>query len=287
MRGTLVRHASEIGSWEMAVAPPPSTLRPFVREYVGWYENLLVPLRRRELPTDESPLIFTFDAPVRLFDVSNPSRYSDIGSFVAGAYDTCQIVGSAGRSGGVQVNFTLLGIRLLVGRPLEEMKNRAVAIEDVFGRSSAHLTEQLYDAPTWDARFALLDRALTNRLKPVADVPAGVLCTWHRLISSGGQTSIKSIVEEVGWSQKHLIAQFRHQIGLSPKVFARILRFGQVVRAIKDGHTGHLADLALDHGYYDQAHLTRDVRDFAGATPGELVASLLPDRGGFVTETAR
>jgi AraC-like DNA-binding protein len=276
-----------MGSWEMAVARPAPALRPYVREYVGGYEHLTAPLRRRELPTDESPLIFTFDARVRLFDTANGSTYSDLTSFIAGAYDTCQVVESATRSSGVQVNFTLLGIRLLVGRPLEDLKNRAVAIEDVFGRSSAYLTEQLADAPTWDARFDLLDRTIADRLLRTSDVPPGVLCAWHRLTAAGGQASIKSIVDEVGWSQKHLIAQFRHQIGLSPKVFARILRFGRVVRAIKDGRASGLADLALDYGYYDQAHLTRDARDFAGTTPGELVASLLPDRGGFVTDTAR
>ena len=268
----------------MVLADPAPSLRPFVRRYIGSKEQLTAPLRRRELPTEESPLIFTFDASVRLFDTARESAYSDLSSFVAGAYDTCQVIESATRSSGLQVDFTLLGIRLLVGRPLEDLKNRAVAVEDVFGRSAAFLTEQLHDAPTWDARFGLLDHLIAERLGRAAEVPAGVLCAWHRLMASGGRSTITSIVDEVGWSQKHLIAQFRHQIGLSPKVFARILRFGRVVRAIKDGYPGHLADLALDHGYYDQAHLTRDVRDFAGTTPGELVSSLLPDRGGFVTE---
>jgi AraC-like DNA-binding protein len=268
----------------MVFASPAPVLRPFVRRYIGSREQLTAPLRRRELPTEESPLIFTFDARVRLFDTAAESSYSDLASFVAGAYDTCQVVESATRSSGLQVDFTLLGIRLLVGRPLEDMKNRAVAIEDVFGHSAAFLTDQLCDARTWDARFDMLDRMLMDRLERNSEVPAGVLCAWHRLMASGGRATIRSIVDEVGWSQKHLIAQFRHQIGLSPKLFARLLRFGRVVRAIKDGYRGHLADLALEHGYYDQAHLTRDVRDFAGTTPGELVSSLLPDRGGFVTE---
>ena len=60
-----------------------------------------------------------------------------------------------------------------------------------------------------------------------------------------------------------------------------MLRFGRVVRAIRAGQAADLADLAVASGYYDQSHLNRDVREFAGTTPGELLESLLPDRGGF------
>ena len=89
------------------------------------------------------------------------------------------------------------------------------------------------------------------------------------------------MVQEVGWSQRHFIARFKHEIGVSPKVFARMLRFGRIVRAIRAGQIADLADLAVASGYYDQSHLNRDVREFAGTTPGELLASLLPGRGGF------
>ena len=63
--------------------------------------------------------------------------------------------------------------------------------------------------------------------------------------------------------------------------FARMLRFGRVVRAIRAGEAADVADLAVLVGYYDQSHLTRDVREFAGTTPGALRHSLLPDGGGF------
>jgi AraC-like DNA-binding protein len=112
-----------------------------------------------------------------------------------------------------------------------------------------------------------------------------VQCTWHRLVASCGRTPIGAIVQEVGWSHRHLIAQFRHELGVSPKVLARVLRFGSVVRALRAGRTADLADLAVEAGYYDQSHLTRDVREFAGTTPGALMQSLLPDRGGFAAGT--
>ena len=280
-RARVTRHTSALGRWELATAPPAERLRPFAREYVGWSEHVGPPLCRRELPTEEAPLIINFGAPFHLFAPGDSRRHVDLASFVTGAYDTYQLVESDGASSGVQVNFTLLGIRLLVGRPIEDMKNRAFAPEEIFGEFARELTHRLYDATSWDERFECLDHALTMRMRDPLDVPAGVRCAWHRLVTSRGRSSIASIVQEVGWSQRHFIAQFKHEIGVSPKVFARMLRFGRVVRAIRAGQTVDLAALAVASGYYDQSHLHRDVREFAGTTPGELLESLLPDRGGF------
>jgi AraC-like DNA-binding protein len=277
----VTRHESPRARWELAKATPAEALRPFAREYIGWCEHLSVPLRRRELPTEEAPLIINFGAPFHLFVPGDSRRGVDLASFVTGAYDTYQLVESVGSTSGVQVNFTLLEIRLLVGRPIEDMRNRAVAPEEIFGTFADELTNRLYEAGSWDARFERLDRALAARLDDPRDVPAGVRCTWHRLVTSSGRASIASIVQEVGWSQRHFIATFKHELGVSPKVFARMLRFGRAVRMLRAGSAADLADAALRAGYYDQSHLNRDARDFAGATPGELVKRLLPDGGGF------
>lgn len=281
-RATVTRHASALGRWETAVAQPSPELRPYVREYVGWFEHMTAPLVRRELPTDEAPLIFNLGAPIRLFDLRDPRRHRDVGSFITGAYDVAQLVGSEGPSGGLQINLSLLGIRRLVGRPLADMKNQAVSLEDVFGPDARSWSDRLADAPNWDARFDLLDAFFRARFAEPSDIPAGVRCAWHRLRASGGRAPIGAIVQDVGWSQRHLVDRFRHELGIAPKVFARILRFGGVVRALK-GAPGplSLADLAVASGYYDQSHLNRDVREFAGTTPAVLAASLLPDGGGF------
>jgi AraC-like DNA-binding protein len=270
-----------LGSWEMARARPADALRPFAREYVGWTERLAGPLVRRELPTEEAPLIINFGSPFRLYAPGGAIAPTALTSFITGAYDTYQVVESHGETHGVQVNFTLLGMRLLVGRPIADMTNRALAPEDVFGAFARELVGRLYDARSWDARFAYLDAALTARLRQSSEVPAGVQHAWRRLLAASGRSSITSIVREVGWSQRHFIAQFKQELGVAPKMFARMLRFGQVVRAMRAGEPASLADMALAAGYYDQSHLSRDAREFAGTTPGELLESLLPDGGGF------
>ncbi len=278
-------HRSELGWWEMTPGVPARALRPYVREYCGWFEHMAAPLCRREPPSEIIPVIINFGAPVRIFAGSDQTRWTDYRSFTTGPYDTFVLVGSAGPSGGIQVNLTILGARLFLGRPLHELTNRVVALDDLFGRAASRLVMELYDAPTWDARFAMLDREIAARIARARAPSPAVLWTWRRLVDTHGRIGIATLVGEVGWSQKHLIAQVRDEIGLPPKTLARVLRFGRAVQQIKGGR-GRLIDIANDCGYYDQAHFSRDVRAFAGVTPTELVTSLMRDQGGFVVETA-
>jgi AraC-like DNA-binding protein len=284
MSARRVRHESVQGQWEMVRAMPHPSLRAHVSEYVGWWEHFSVPICRREVPTEVIPLIINFGAPIRLFDQRDPSRWDDYRSFTTGAYDTYVLVGSHGPSGGVQVNLSMLGARLFLGRPLKELRNRAVELDDLFGADGRRLVMALYDAPSWEARFAMLDRELSRRMQASRAPSAAVAWTWRRLVESGGQVRIQAIVDEVGFSQKHLIAQFREEIGLSPKTLARVLRFGRAVDIIKHGGGARLAEIAQDCGYYDQAHFSRDFHAFAGVTPTELVRSQLPDGAGFAVD---
>jgi AraC-like DNA-binding protein len=266
----------------MAVAAPHPSLRAYVREYVGGFEETPIPLCRRELPTEIAPVVINFGAPFRMFDPADPSRFTDVSSFVAGAFDTYALVGSTGAYACVQINFTIAGARLFLGQPLRDLANRVVALEDVLGRAAGQLTVELYDAPNWAARFDILDREVQRRVSAARTPPASVGWTLKRLMDHHGQVSIGRLSEEVGWSHKHLIAQFTEEIGLTPKVLARVLRFGRAADRLRRTNGGHLADIAYACGYYDQAHFTRDFRAFAGVTPTELIASRLPDRGGFV-----
>jgi AraC-like DNA-binding protein len=85
---------------------------------------------------------------------------------------------------------------------------------------------------------------------------------------------IADVARRMGVSPRHLTRTFRHAVGLTPKMFARISRFQRVAAVLDDGPGDVLARVALDCGYYDQSHLVRDVRAFAGGTPVALRAAL-------------
>ncbi len=279
-----IRHESVLGVWESARTRPAADLRPYVREYIGWWEHTANPLVRREPPTEIVPVIINFGAPIRIFDHERPNRWTDVDSFTTGVYDTFVLVGTAGPSGGLQVDLTILGARLILGRPLRDLANLVVSLEDLFGRAARSLRDRLREAPDWSTRFAIVDRELAARLAAAPALPRGLTWALGRLVETRGAVSIGSLVHGVGCSQRHLIHQFKEQIGVAPKTLARVLRFGEAIERIKRGEH-RLADLALDCGYYDQAHFVRDFRAFAGVTPSALIAEILPDGAGFAERT--
>ena len=88
---------------------------------------------------------------------------------------------------------------------------------------------------------------------------------------------IGQVADEVGWSHKHLIVQFRRQAGLRPKTAARLIRFDRVWRHVDQRRPLDWGQVAADAGYADQAHLIRDFRQFTGITPtGYQDATLAP-----------
>ena len=72
------------------------------------------------------------------------------------------------------------------------------------------------------------------------------------------------------------MSQFRDQVGLPPKLVSRILRFRRALAEFETDDGRRFAEIAQQCGYYDQAHLNREFRDFAGVTPSDIVASKLP-----------
>lgn len=291
------RHSSEIGWWEMVSHPPAPRLRQHVLGYCGYAEETVGFTRRRELPSGEVILIVGFGPRLETtYPDLDPDRVATHRSFVAGLHDTHCLVASPGTQAGIQVNLTPLGAHLLCGLPMHELTNRVVELDDLLGREGDLLVEQLYEASDWKARFRLLDAALERRLDAACPGTPDVAWAWRRLVESAGRLPVGELCAELGCSRKHLLRRFKEQIGIPPKAFARVLRFERAVHLLGHfdgaswawevdrgaGREMSWGEIALECGYFDQAHMNRDFRQFAGASPGELVASLLPDGGGLV-----
>jgi AraC-like DNA-binding protein len=173
---------------------------------------------------------------------------------------------------GLQLELDPLGVRTLFGVTAAELSGEVADLAE-FGLGS--LPERLRELPTWAERFTLLDDVLAARaVEPVAPPPE-LGEAWRRLRGADGRVRVADLAVEVGWSRRHLGERFRTELGLAPKQAARVLRFERAARLLRGGHLD-LAALAVECGFYDQAHLTNEWHALAGCTPGTWIAEELP-----------
>jgi AraC-like DNA-binding protein len=272
------RYESERLRWELATRAAPPPLRPYVRSYTGYSEWSAAPLRRREVPSGDVTLILSPDSDLHIDDPSRrPVRAT---SFIAALHDAYAVVEHGGRQRGIELRLTPLGAHALFGVPMHELSNRVVELDAVVGAAAEELVERLWDVDGWERRFAIVDQAIARRAAEVRPPAPELSWAWGTLRASAGRASIGALAHELGWSHRRLIDRFREQVGLPPKTLARILRFERVSRLLLETDAPRLAEVAHGCGYYDQAHLNRDFRDFAGTTPSDYLARRLPPGGG-------
>lgn len=173
-------------------------------------------------------------------------------AFVAGPADACGVVSMLGEIDCVDVQLTPLGAYRLFGVPVSELVNEVVELGELAEVRPERLDEDLL------------------RLADAGPAPAGeVAWVWRRLHATHGNVPVGALAAEIGWSRRHLVDRFRTQVGLPPKTVARLLRFEELLRRLPERD---LAEAAAASGYYDQAHMNRDFREFAGTTPGDYLA---------------
>jgi AraC-like DNA-binding protein len=276
------RHESEHDRWEMVHGAPDPRLRGHVLSYCSYDERTSSFIRRRELPSVRVVLIINLGEPIRVF-APGASGWSDQPEgFLAGLHDTYAVTETSGSQGGVQVDLTPVGAHLLLGVPMDELAQRVVTLEEMFGRGGPLLREAVAMAPDLAGRFAVVDEFLLTLLDRARSPVPSVTRALGRLHESGGTVPVGVIAAEIGCSRRHLIRQFREQVGVTPKLLARILRFERAV-ALVDARTDMgWAEIAQACGYYDQAHMIRDFNQFAGGPPSEFARRRLPDGGGVI-----
>ena len=107
---------------------------------------------------------------------------------------------------------------------------------------------------------------LSRRRRPADPIVAEAV---GRITSLHGACDMASLARDLGISTRQLERRFADRTGLAPKLFARMRRFQSVFPTIEEG--GNWASIAAARGYYDQAHLVRDFREFAGEPPTALL----------------
>jgi AraC-like DNA-binding protein len=161
----------------------------------------------------------------------------------------------------------------LLGMPASELLNQAIPVAALTGAVQHMQLEKVIEQSSATARRSALAQGLFASIRHSAPFDPGVSASiqWLSRHPKGG---IRQLSQSVGISERQLHRRFSAAIGYGPKMFQSVLRFQRLLKtAGQIGPERSLADLALNTGYADQAHMTREVHRLANLRPTELLRS--------------
>lgn len=173
----------------------------------------------------------------------------------------------------VRVGFHPGGLHRLLGLSLSTMVDISFDAEDVFGKEMKQLNIQLQEAIGFDDIHLLVENFLLQKLKSLKPALA-IDIAMLELVKLNGNVSIEKIASLSYLSLRQFERKCKERIGLSPKLFARLVRFSKAYRLRENFPHISWTSIAHECGYFDQTHFILDFKEFAGVAPGILEREL-------------
>lgn len=158
----------------------------------------------------------------------------------------------------------------LVGVDMTSLVNEGVPARDVLGKRGVLLSDTVRSAADFASRIAAAERwfAMMQDDSPTQD---GIDYASRLLLASRGRVRIEDLVKRSGLSARHFQRRFTSQVGLSPKLYARTVRFDAALTAHRDEPMKSWTRIAHEAGYFDQAHFIRECHALVGIGPGQFI----------------
>ncbi len=271
---------SALGRWMVARWTPPiaSRLSSLV-ERIWYFDGTMVHAKERVFPDGRAEIIVMLDEPHRDGDAETLPTFPAVcinglrtrPSVVVAPPGRCRVLG---------ILFEPLAACRLLHESLADLTDTTIDLRDAIGRAADELGNRCADGVNTSAwnparnAVAVVRTAAEWAMDRVSEGPM-VDPTIHwaacTIRSDRGVLSVNGIGSALRLSRSQFAERFRSRVGVTPKRFARIVRFQNALSML--GQVESIASVAAELSYYDQAHMHRDFGEFAGMTPGAFVAA--------------
>jgi hypothetical protein len=251
---------------------PHPDLSPFVKCY--WI--LEVPAdgeseRQRILPDGCIEMIVVLGDDVKRY-TSGDDFIIQPRAMVLGQITEPFFVEPTGQVNSFAVRFYPYGFTSFVNVPLVNLANKETPIEELFEEEKIKVVvQEIENAADTNQRIEIIEAFLLGVLKSETTIDYIVKTTVDVLLASGGSTPIKAILTDDLSKRRQLERNFLKQVGMSPKQLGKVVRLQTALKMLLTNQSGSLTQIAYESEYYDQAHFSKDFREFTGINPKEFL----------------
>ncbi len=178
-------------------------------------------------------------------------------------------------AGMIGIRLQPAGARTFLGMPMGEMTDVRLDLALIWAKEAESLVDAVCCAADADKRMRIIERFLHRKL--LAAPTQGDASVTHGvslLRSSHGHVSVDSLAMQCGLSSRQLERRFHSEVGIPPRLLASIFRFRRVFDLMEQPESDGWVSAAIGAGYFDQAHMIRDFKRFAGQQPQAFYRSL-------------
>jgi AraC-like DNA-binding protein len=230
---------------------PNKNLQQFIDSY--WY------FTNEDPGSIESPVL-----PDGCMDIIFPLT-GDNGPFVVGTMTKAETVS-------IKPGQRMFGIRFrpaiapsLLRIPAIELRDTIIPLEYINKNLAGEMSELTFKQQIAN-QIELFNEKIANVIQSI-DIDKRVFYAVNLVAELQGNVSLDTVAQEIGMSLRHMERLFKYHVGISPKRFARIVRFHQSHVALSKSGASSLATTAYQYGYTDQAHFNKDYKIFTGVNP--------------------
>ncbi|WAC12489.1 helix-turn-helix domain-containing protein [Dyadobacter pollutisoli] len=240
---------------------PTEELKPYIKYFV---------VSENEMGNEykvfpSSGLVIGFQYKGRIASITGNTECRLATAGVTGISDSYKIFKSYPNVGSILVYFSETGFAHFASHPANELFNLCLSLDEVFDKENIEkVEEKLAFAATDEQRINIVEHFLLSQLKNI-HADKLILESVKLIYESKGTMRIKELNDKLCISQSPFEKRFRKAVGTTPKKFASIVRFNVVLANLRDPKS--LTEICYDNNFFDQAHFSKDFKQFTGDTP--------------------
>jgi len=234
---------------------PCKLLRDYISNYTISFPNInTIPSKYTILPNASSTIVMALDT----------------NKFYSGLNGINTVASNVGKFAGKMkmlfiIEFVPGGMLPFIKVNQSEMLDLTISLELASRSLNNELEQAIVESRNLKQLFESVDFILLNRLKEFS-FNNRVLDLSKFIIAQKGKIGTIKISQLLGYSEKHARRLFENELGISPKKFTQIIRINHAVKLMKNTNEQY-SGIAIESGYFDQAHFIHEFRSICGITP--------------------